>query len=88
MFFFFVLCFIETKRIGCRFADFKRGHTNDDDAKRSGCPNSALLLVYLGKVHKIVLEDRKVKLSETASSFLFIYFFIYTVEMKRIYDNY
>ena len=28
--------------VGKWFADFKRGHTNTDDAERTGCPNSTV----------------------------------------------
>ena len=46
------------------YAGFKRGRTNTDDAERSGRPKSAVVLEKITKVHKIVLEDRKLKLRE------------------------
>ena len=50
------------------YAEFKRVRTNTDDAERSGCPKSAVLLENITKVHKIVLGDRKLKLHEIADT--------------------
>lgn len=53
----------------CRwFAEFKRGRTNTEDAERSGRPNDAVTPENIKKVHKIVLENRKVKLQEIADT--------------------
>ena len=46
------------------FADFKRGRRDTDDAERSGRPNEAVTSENIKKIHKIVLNDRKVKLPE------------------------
>ena len=46
------------------YAEFKRGHTNTDDAERSGRPKSAVVPENITKAHKIVLGDRKLKLRE------------------------
>ena len=47
-----------------RYAEFKRGRTNTDDAERSGRPKSAVIPENITKVYKIVLDDRKLKLCE------------------------
>ena len=44
--------------------DFKRGRRDTNDAERSGCPNEAVTPENIKKIHKIVLNDRKVKLHE------------------------
>ena len=49
------------------YTEFKRGHTNTDDAKRSGRPKSSVVLENITKVHKIVLGDHKLKLREIHS---------------------
>ena len=49
-------------------ADFKRGHTNTDDAERSGRPNSAVVQEDLKKVHKMDLVDRKLKFRDIDDS--------------------
>ena len=46
------------------YDEFKRGRTNTDDAERSGRPKSAVVPENITKVHKIVLDDRKLKLRE------------------------
>lgn len=50
------------------FADFKRGRTDTDDAGRSGRPIEVVTPENNRKVHKIVLENRKVKLREIADT--------------------
>lgn len=50
------------------FADFKRGHTDTDDAERSGRPIEVVTPENIKKVHRIVLENRKVKLREIADT--------------------
>ena len=50
------------------FANFKRGHTNTNDAELSGRPNLAIVPENIKKVHKIVLADRKLKLCEMADT--------------------
>ena len=47
------------------FSDFKRGRRDTDDAERSGRPNEAVTPENK-KIHKIVLNDRKVTLRELA----------------------
>ena len=48
------------------YADFKRGHTDTNDAEHSGHPNSADVLENIKKLHKLVLASRKLKLCEIA----------------------
>ena len=48
------------------YADFKCDCTNTNDAERSGCPNSTVVLENTKKFHKLVLADHKSKLRETA----------------------
>ena len=48
------------------YADFKRGHTDTNDAKRSGCSNSAVVQENTKKLHELVLADCKWKLCEIA----------------------
>jgi histone-lysine N-methyltransferase SETMAR len=50
------------------FAEFKRGRTNTSDAERSGRPKEVITPENIKKVHKIILNDRKVKLSEIAET--------------------
>ena len=50
------------------YAEFQHGHTNTDDAERSGRPKSALIPVNITKVQKIVLGHRKLKLREIADT--------------------
>ena len=50
------------------YAEFKRDHTNTDDAERSGRPKSAVDPENITKVHKIVLRDRKLKLYKIADT--------------------
>ena len=46
------------------YAEFKRGSTNTDDAEPSGHPKSVVVPENITKVHKIVLDDHKLKLRE------------------------
>lgn len=48
------------------YAEFKRGCTSTNDAKRPGRPNEAVTDENIKKVHRIVLNDRKVKVREIA----------------------
>ena len=48
--------------------EFKLGHTNTDDAERSGRPKSAVVPEKIRKVHKIVLGNRKLNLREIADT--------------------
>ena len=50
------------------YAEFKRGWTSTDDAKRSGRPNLAAVPNNVTKVHKIVLGGRKLKFREIAGT--------------------
>lgn len=51
----------------CRwFSEFKSGRTNTEDAERSGRPIEATTPENIKKVHRIVLDDRKVKVREIA----------------------
>jgi len=61
----------------CRwFAEFKRGRTDTNDAERFGRPNEAVTPENIKKIHKIVLDDRKVKLRELAD--------IVKISMERV----
>ena len=51
-----------------RYAEFKRGRTNTDDAERWGRPKSAIVPENIRKVNKIVLGDPKSKLREIANT--------------------
>ena len=50
------------------YAEFKRGRTCTDDAERPGRPNEVVNDENIKKVHRIVLNDRKVKVSEIAET--------------------
>ncbi|XP_050527885.1 protein GVQW3-like [Daktulosphaira vitifoliae] len=49
------------------YAEFKRGRRDTDDAERSGRPNEAITPENIEKIHKIVLNDRKMKLCQLAN---------------------
>ncbi|XP_076546269.1 uncharacterized protein LOC143305669 [Osmia lignaria lignaria] len=46
--------------------EFKRGRTTLQDDSRSGCPKTATTEEIITKVHNIVLQDRRMKVSEIA----------------------
>ena len=48
------------------YAHFKRGRTDTNDAEHSGRSNSAVVPENTKKLHKFVLADRQLKLSEIA----------------------
>ena len=50
------------------YAEFKRDRTNTEDAPRSGRPKEVVTPENIKKFHKIVLENRKVKLQEIANT--------------------
>lgn len=50
------------------FAKFKRGEMSTEDDPRSGRPKEALIDENIKKVHKIILDNRKVKLIEVAQA--------------------
>ena len=66
------------------YAEFKRGHTNTDDAERSSRPKSAVVLEKIIKVHKIVLDDRKLKLREIAHTLKIAGGSVFTVLAKSL----
>lgn len=47
-------------------AEFKRGHTSWQDEHRSGRPNEVTTSAIVKKIHKIVLDDRRLKVRELA----------------------
>lgn len=49
-------------------ADFKRGRKSTDDAPRSGRPKTATTTEIVEKVHRVVLNDRRLKLAEIADT--------------------
>lgn len=48
------------------YAKFKRGEMSTEDGERSGRPKEAVTDENIKKIHKIILNDRKMKLSEIA----------------------
>ncbi|GFX60187.1 histone-lysine N-methyltransferase SETMAR [Trichonephila clavipes] len=50
------------------FAKFKRGEMNTEDDARSGRPKEAVTDEKIKKVHKIIFDNRKVKLIEIAET--------------------
>lgn len=46
---------------------FKQGHTTTDDAERSGRPKTSLVPESIKRVHKLILQDRKLKLREVSA---------------------
>ena len=50
------------------YAKFKRGEMSTDDAERSGRPKEVVTDENIEKVRKIILKNRKVKLSEIADT--------------------
>lgn len=50
------------------FREFKRGRTDTTDAQRSGRPNEVVTPENIKKIHKIIMNDRKLKLSEIADT--------------------
>ena len=49
-------------------AEFKHGHTNLEDDPRAGCPKSATTSEIIEQVHDMVLDDRRMKVRETAET--------------------
>lgn len=50
------------------FAKFKRGEMSTEDETRSGRPKEAVTDENIKKVHKIIMNDRKLKLIEIAET--------------------
>lgn len=50
------------------FAKFQTGHMSTEDDERSGRPKEAVTNENIKKIHKIILNDRKVKLIEIAET--------------------
>ncbi|XP_012564110.2 histone-lysine N-methyltransferase SETMAR-like [Hydra vulgaris] len=50
------------------FAKFRTGHMSTEDDERSGRPKEAVTDENVKKIHKIILNDRKVKLLEIANT--------------------
>nr|XP_012563462.1 unnamed protein product [Hydra vulgaris] len=50
------------------FAKFRTGHMSTEDDERSGRPKEAVTDENVKKIHKIVLNDQKVKFLETADT--------------------
>ena len=74
------------------FAYFERGHTNTDDAERSGRPNSAVVPENIQKVHKMVLDDHKLKLREITDTFKISEGSVFTIShehlsMRKLYSK-
>jgi len=49
-------------------AEFKRGHTSLEDDPREGHPKSATTSEIIEQVHDMVLDDRRMKVHETAET--------------------
>ena len=47
-------------------AELKRGRTSTNDAERSGRPNETVIPENIKKIHKLVMNDRKLKVHELA----------------------
>ena len=74
------------------FANFKRGGTKTDVAKRTGRPNSSVVPENIKKVHKMVLADRKLKLPEIADTLKISEDSIFTIlhenlSMRKFYSK-
>ncbi|XP_076264164.1 protein GVQW3-like [Rhynchophorus ferrugineus] len=50
------------------YAQFRRGRMNTDDAHRSGRPVGVVTPENIEKIHKMVLNNRKLKLQEIADN--------------------
>ena len=72
------LCSIK-KTIYRWYAEFKRGHTETEDAERSGRPNEVVTPETIKKVHQIVFENRKLKLCEIADTLKISYGSVYAI---------
>jgi histone-lysine N-methyltransferase SETMAR len=66
------------------FAEFKRGRTDTDDAERSGRPIEVVTPENIEKVHRIVLENRKVKLREIADTLKISEGSVHTILHERL----
>jgi hypothetical protein len=51
-----------------RAAEFKRGRTNVEDDPREGCPKSATTPEIIEQVHDMVLNNRQIKVRESAET--------------------
>ena len=51
-----------------RIAEFKRGRTSTNDAERSGRPNEVVIPENIKKIHKLVMNDRKLKVHQLAET--------------------
>ena len=74
------------------YVEFKRGRTNTNDAERSGCPKSAVVLENITKVHKIDLYDRELKLREIADTLKISEGSVFTIlheslEMRELFSQ-
>ncbi|KAM8718589.1 hypothetical protein ACLKA7_001318 [Drosophila subpalustris] len=68
------------------FADLKkmlRGHMSTEEDERSGRPKEAVTDENIKKVHKMILEDRKVKLMVIADTLKISDFFLFS-DLKRM----
>ncbi|KAF7280338.1 hypothetical protein GWI33_006152 [Rhynchophorus ferrugineus] len=45
------------------YAKFKRGEISTDDSERSECPKKVFTDENINKIHKMILNDRKLKLN-------------------------
>ena len=61
------------------YAEFKRGHTDTEDADRSGRPNEVVTPENIKKVHQIIFENRKLKLREIADILNISYGSVYDI---------
>ena len=66
------------------YADFKRGHTNTNDAECSGHLNSAVVLENTKKLHKLILADCKLKLCEIAEELKISEDSVFTILHKHL----
>ena len=61
------------------YAEFKRGRTDTEDAKRSGRSNEVDTPETIKKVHQIVFENRKLKLREISVTSKISYRSVYAI---------
>ncbi|XP_033229063.1 uncharacterized protein LOC117180682 [Belonocnema kinseyi] len=50
------------------FTEFRCGRTSTSDAERSGCPKEVITPVIVDKIHRMILDDRRVKVREVAEA--------------------
>ena len=62
-----------------RYAEFKRGRTDNEDPELSSRPDEVVTPETIKKVHQIVFENRKSKLPEIADTLKISYGSVYAI---------